>query len=85
MTQAEFDAMINRDIQRMVNKAAAEYEAAQAANLNDDDTYIIDEATRTIVRNAGNVRWSPWSAFPYKLEAGQVAMRGLRAKYYVVA
>lgn len=85
MTQAEFNALINADIQRMVNAAAAKYEAEQAMAFNDDDTYIIDEATRTVVRNEGTIRWPLFGACPVKVEAGQIAMRGMQAKYYVGA
>ena len=79
MINNEFFTLVNRDVQRLVAAAQARYEET---SINDDDIYVIDVETRTVVRNQGNVRWPMFSPCPIPLAEGQAAMRGMRLKHF---
>lgn len=84
MTPQAFKQMIDADVRRLVQAAQDRYIAQQS--INDDDIYIIDIETRTIVRNLGrNTAFSAWASDAQNRAAlgllpNQVAMRGMRAK-----
>lgn len=55
----------------------------------DDDVYVIDTETRTIVRNLGKrANYSTWASEEQNrqalgLQPNQIAMRGMRAKWWL--